>query len=226
MFRNLQAEVEQTVADRIDTLGGNDVVSLFQSSQSLIGKFHDLVLIACGSRTVYLHSVDIEYGIIIIGEFQIDRYAGQIAVDIYRTAHPDIAGSPLGLGCRLIFFGTKGTTVRLPSGIIVIGRCPVASGLGCDIPSSPLPLLRGGHDCIHLQFFSPHKTVGNTVYLHHANQREILTRPMANGAVIKVIAHGPCTGIRVDGNKRVGWSSQVILDDFIRRILVTARKKA
>ena len=66
MFRNLQAEVEQTVADRIDTLGGNDVVSLFQSSQSLIGKFHDLSSIACGSRTVYLHSVDIEYGIIII----------------------------------------------------------------------------------------------------------------------------------------------------------------
>ena len=111
MFRNLQAEVEQAVTNRIDTFGGNDVVALLQNRQSLIGKFHDFVLVARGSCAVYFHSVDVEYGIVIVGEFQIDRYTGQITVNIYRTAHPDIAGSPLGFCRRLIFFSTKGTTV-------------------------------------------------------------------------------------------------------------------
>ena len=111
MFRNLQAEVEQAVTNRIDTFGGNDVVALLQNRQSLIGKFHDFVLVARGSCAVYFHSVDVEYGIVIVGEFQIDRYTGQITVNIYHTAHPDITGSPLGFCRRLIFLGTKGTTV-------------------------------------------------------------------------------------------------------------------
>ena len=199
-----QPEIEQSVSNRIPAVGRNQVFTLFEALDGLFRELHLGILVAGDARLVDLDAVDVEFGVVVVREHQIDGAIFERLVEREGPAHPDVFGRPVGLGRRFVDLRTEGSTVLFPGRIVESGLEPVGRGLGGRVAAVPSFLLRGRHHGSHLHLFDSQEPVGYPVDLQHADQREVLAGPVFDGSVVEVVGHRPGAGVGIDGHERIG----------------------
>ena len=203
-----QAEVQQCIPLTVAAMGGYHVLSLLQCGFHLLIQFYTGMFLACIARINNLHTIYIYFYVVVVCVVQIEALFVHFLIKLHRASHPDVLCSPLCPGGVLVLSRAKCGRTLLPQPVVEGWLLPSFCRLAEGVFPFPLLCFRVGDEGGELRFFLSQETIRLTVYCQNSQQREAFSCPVTDRSVIQMVLHRPGTGVRVDGDERIGGCPQ------------------